>query len=373
MPGIVTLLAGVGFIAGLFIGCIGIGGVIVVPVLVYLGGLEIQTAISSAMMGYLLTGLIGTIVFARKGSIDWQMAGWICAGAMPAAMVGAWLSNNVPGVALETIIGVLTLGSGAHTLLNRTSVAANSRTINANGLVLIGAATGVLSAITGTGGPLVLVPVMLWLQVPVLTAIGLSQAVQLPIAALATVGNFAFGNPSIVLGAMPAAMVGAWLSNTVPGVALETIIGVLTLGSGAHALLNRTSDAANSRTINVNGLVLIGGVTGVLSAITGTGGPLVLVPVMLWLQVPVLTAIGLSQAVQLPIAALATVGNFAFGNPSIVLGAVLGVGLAVGSYAGAQLAHHLPRDALKRIVAIVLMLVGLAIIVKGASRLLGLG
>ncbi len=253
MPGIVTLLAGVGFIAGLFIGCIGIGGVIVVPVLVYLGGLEIQTAISSAMMGYLLTGLIGTIVFARKGSIDWQMAGWICAGAMPAAMLGAWLSNNVPGVALETIIGVLTLGSGA------------------------------------------------------------------------------------------------------------------------HALLNRTSDAANSRTINVNGLVLIGGVTGVLSAITGTGGPLVLVPVMLWLQVPVLTAIGLSQAVQLPIAALATAGNFAFGNPSIVLGAVLGVGLAVGSYAGAQLAHHLPRDGLKRIVAIVLMLVGLVIIVKGASRLLGLG
>jgi len=247
------LIAGLGLIAGLSIGCIGIGGVIVVPALVYIGGLPIELAIAAAMMGYILTGLIGTIVFARNKSINWQMAGWLSAAAMPAAMFGAWLSNNIPGVALETIIGLLTLGSGANTLLS--------------------------------GAP----------------------------------------------------------------------------------------DTGGGQNLSKAKLVSIGGVTGVMSAITGTGGPLVLVPVMLWLQVPVLTAIGLSQAVQLPIATLATIGNFTFGNPDIAIGLVLGAGLAIGSYGGAQLAHSLPREGLKKIVAWVLVAIGLVIVARGIASLLGAG
>lgn len=246
------LIASLGLVAGLSIGCIGIGGVIVVPALVYVGGLSIEIAIAAAMMGYILTGLIGTFVFARNKSINWQMAGWLSLAAMPAAMFGAWLSNNVPGVALETIIGLLTLGSGANTLLAREPVNA-------------------------------------------------------------TDGN---------------------------------------LGRGK--------------------LTSIGGATGVLSAITGTGGPLVLVPVMLWLQVPVLTAIGLSQAVQLPIATLATIGNFSFGAPDIKIGLALGAGLAIGSYGGAQLAHKLPREGLKKIVAGVLVIIGLIIIARGLTSLISI-
>ena len=252
MPAELILIACLGLVAGLSIGCIGIGGVIVVPALVYIGGLPIEIAIAAAMMGYILTGLIGTFVFARNKSINWQMAGWLSAAAMPAAMFGAWLSNNIPGVALETIIGLLTLVSGANTLLSR------------------------------------------------------------------------------------------------------------------------EPDGAAANTLSRGKLVSIGGATGVLSAITGTGGPLVLVPVMLWLQVPVLTAIGLSQAVQLPIATLATIGNFSFGSPDVAIGLILGVGLAIGSYGGAQLAHKLPREGLKKMVAGVLVIIGLIIISRGLASLLGL-
>ncbi|MEM8687282.1 MAG: sulfite exporter TauE/SafE family protein [Pseudomonadota bacterium] len=250
MPDGLILVMALGLISGLSIGCIGIGGVILVPGLFYLGAIPIQTAIAAAMMGYLLTGAVGTVVYARNKSINWSMAGWLCAGAMPAAVAGAWLSNNMPGAVLEFFIGILTAGSGLHTLFSSDEA------------------------------------------------------------------------------------------------------------SGRHATLTKSR------------LVPIGGLTGVLSAITGTGGPLVLVPLMLWLKVPVLTAIGLSQAVQLPIATLATAGNFAFGNPNILLGILLGIALAIGSYGGAQLAHKLPKEGLKKIVASVLILVGLVIIARIAYRLM---
>ena len=78
-------LSGLGLFAGLLIGCVGIGGVIVVPALTYIAGTPIQSSIAAAMMAYILSGGVGTAVYARKGSIRWSMALWLSAGAMPAA------------------------------------------------------------------------------------------------------------------------------------------------------------------------------------------------------------------------------------------------------------------------------------------------
>ena len=75
MPDGLILVTILGLISGLSIGCIGIGGVILVPGLFYLGGIPIQIAIAAAMMGYVLTGVVGTVVYARNKSINWPMAG----------------------------------------------------------------------------------------------------------------------------------------------------------------------------------------------------------------------------------------------------------------------------------------------------------
>ncbi len=58
-------IALLGMISGLMIGCIGIGGVILVPALVFLAGITIQVAIPAAMMSYILSGLVATTVFAK--------------------------------------------------------------------------------------------------------------------------------------------------------------------------------------------------------------------------------------------------------------------------------------------------------------------
>src|SRR5437867_4300435 len=70
-PLAVVALIGLGLLAGLLIGAVGIGGVILVPSLVYFGGVPIHAAVAGAMMSYILTGLIGTLVYARARSIQW--------------------------------------------------------------------------------------------------------------------------------------------------------------------------------------------------------------------------------------------------------------------------------------------------------------
>lgn len=245
-----------GLIAGLLIGCIGIGGVIVVPILHYALGVPIHTAIGAAMMAYLVSGAIGTAVFGNKQSIRWAMAPWLWAGAMPGALAGALAANWAPGPLLELAIGALTVGSGAHALLRP--------------------------------------------PVPPTDA-----------------------------------------------------------GPDSQAELSRTT------------LGVVGAVTGFGSSLTGTGGPLVLIPIMLWLGAPVLTAIGLAQAIQLPIAVTATAGNAAAGTLNPALGALIGLGLALGTWGGAHLAHVLPRAVLFRIVAVVLVAVGMSIVLRIGWRLIG--
>jgi hypothetical protein len=109
--------------------------------------------------------------------------------------------------------------------------------------------------------------------------------------------------------------------------------------------------------------------TGFASSITGTGGPLVLVPVLIWLKVPVLIAVGLSQIIQIPIALLATGGNLVFGQIDFRLGLGIATMLVVGVLFGARLAHRVSHDVLKRFIAIALLLVGMAMLIRTASSL----
>ena len=100
------------------------------------------------------------------------------------------------------------------------------------------------------------------------------------------------------------------------------------------------------------------------SALTGTSGPLLLVPTLTWLRLPVLTTLGLSQVIQLPIALLATVGNWISAGIDVRLGAMLSVGLLGGVTAGALLVHRLPRRLLSITVALVMAGAGIFVVAR---------
>lgn len=239
-----------GLISGVMIGCIGIGGVILVPALAYLMGVPIHAAIAAAMFAYLVSGAIGTLVFASHKSIRWDMTAWLWIGAMPAALAGALLASTAPGRVLELLIGLLTAASGAHSLLPASEARTGEDRMLANPtLAVIGAVTGFASAITGTGGPLVLVPILMWLRMPVLTAIGLSQAIQLPIAVLATAGNVYAGVLDWKLGLLIAAglSLGTWtgarIAHAVPRAVLRTIVSIVLVAVGGLILVKLAQQA----------------------------------------------------------------------------------------------------------------------------------
>ena len=226
----VVWIALLGALSGLMIGCIAIGGVILVPALVFLAGIPIQIAIPAAMFAYILSGLVATAVFARNKSIDWRMASSLCIGGTPAAFAGAWAVSIFDGRLLAACLGVLTLLSGVNSLRPRLRAETDRATVSHGTLSFVGAATGFLSSLTGTGGPLLLVPILLSMWLGVLASVGLSQIFQLPVAIAATAGNIVYGKLDLVLGIVLAASLsgGSWfgakLAHAVPRATLRGIV-----------------------------------------------------------------------------------------------------------------------------------------------------
>lgn len=199
------------FAIGMAIGAVGIGGVLLVPVLTLIGGLPIGKAIALAMWCFLFTGAAGAVTYGRRGHIDWRSVFWMSIAAAPGAFLGSLL---VRSLAERWLLGLLALVqvAAAGSLLCRNW---RSRDVHAGGeltpheAIGIGALSGIGSSATGTSGPLIVLPLSLWRGAPLRGAIGLSQASQLPIALAATAGHLAGEGLDFALGAALAAATGA--------------------------------------------------------------------------------------------------------------------------------------------------------------------
>ncbi len=235
----------------MLIGAIGIGGVLLVPALTLIAGIGVHEAVPVCTLSFLATGVIGVIVYARHGSIQWPKVIWLCLGAVPAAFLGSVSLLSIPAVAVMLLIALLMIVSGVDALIKAYRKPAReqtSRQLSPAQYIVIGAITGFGSAITGTGGPLILVPIIIFLGLPVLTAIGLSQAIQLPIAAFASVGNWLSGNLNFDLVLVIATVLvigafgGALLVHRLPTEPIRKLIAVLLVffgtAIGIQQLLN---------------------------------------------------------------------------------------------------------------------------------------
>ena len=245
MTELVTFLpfAILGLLVGVSIGCVGIGGVLLVPGLVYLVGMDVPVAIATCMLSYLFSGAVGAAEYARRGSIRWPMALWLGVGAMPGAYLGAMAVSAMPSRWLEGIVAVLVTLSGIQALLGRAQERAAAHAPGGAGLGVVGCATGFGSALTGTGGPLILIPILLWMKLPLLTAVGLSQVIQVPIAALATVGNFQHGEVhagaglAIAVLLVAGVLAGARLAHRLPGPLLKRSVAMVLVAVGIFMVI----------------------------------------------------------------------------------------------------------------------------------------
>jgi uncharacterized protein len=225
-------------VVGLLIGCVGIGGVLLTPALVYVGGLDFHLAAATSMWAFLFAGAAGTSIYSRHGSIDWRLAAWLGVGVVPAAFAGAGANTVLPEGLLMALLAGLMVLTGADALMRGPVVEQEARRFGATTLLAVGALVGFGSALTGTGGAVLLVPILLLLRAPVLASVGAAQAVALPVVIFSTVGYVLYGSVDFVLGtavglvAAVGVVFGARIAHAVPAAVLRRVVATALLCAG---------------------------------------------------------------------------------------------------------------------------------------------
>jgi uncharacterized membrane protein YfcA len=100
-----------GVIAGTLSGLIGIGGgVIIIPVLVFLFGFSQQQA-QGTTLALLVPpiGILAAWTYYKAGFVDLKAAGFICIGFVAGSLLGAKIATGLTSQQLERIFGVVLL------------------------------------------------------------------------------------------------------------------------------------------------------------------------------------------------------------------------------------------------------------------------
>ena len=229
-------------VAGLLVGLTGIGGVILVPVLTGALGMPLERAIAACMFAFLFSGLYAAFIHLRRARPPARGLAALCLAAAAGAALGAATLDRLPETGVRLFIAALALSSGVHALATR-----HAPGTHAPGpalLALLGLVVGYGSAISGTGGPVMLIPILLILRTPVPAAIALGVTGGLPTTAAAAAVYAAQGRVDYTLALtltvflLAGVYAGAKLLHRLSGRALVAAVAWTLVGVGLWFGLN---------------------------------------------------------------------------------------------------------------------------------------
>ena len=232
-------------LVGLLIGTVGVGGVLMVAFLALFGGLTIHQAAATSLFTFLFTGLLATWLYQRRGSIDWDIAVPVCAGAV-LGYLGAGAAALVAPRLLSIIIALIIIAAGLYVLVPLKITARHRDGRGGSGeqilLSVVGGVSGFGSGFSGAGGPLFSVPIMVILGYAPLAAVATSQVLQIIAATSGSIGNLGHGFIDFRVAALVTVfelaglVIGVRLAHVASALVLRRLAGALCVISGGLLL-----------------------------------------------------------------------------------------------------------------------------------------
>jgi uncharacterized membrane protein YfcA len=218
-------LALIGVIGGLLSGLFGIGGgIIMVPLLISLAGLDQRHASATSLVAIIPTAIAGSITYFANGQIDLLAGLVIAVGAVGGAIIGSALLKRIPLVWLRWMFIVLILVVAARMVFIEPvrGEQLEFSGLLALGYLALGLVMGIASGLFGIGGGIIAVPSLIAIfGMSDLIAKGTSLLVMIPTGITGTIANVR--NKLVDVGAGLVVGIAATVA-AVPGVALALLL-----------------------------------------------------------------------------------------------------------------------------------------------------
>lgn len=177
------IIGAANLIVGGLIGMTGVAGFLL-PML-YAGYLDMSVPESLALSfcAFLISGILGSWNYYRQKNLNVKLAVRLGFGSLIGALIGVALNSLIPENKVKMLLYTVVLLSGLSILLrkenqtDKAETSSESRNFLENHLtatLLLGAVTGAICSLSGAGGPVLVMPLLVMLGVSVRTAIGVA-------------------------------------------------------------------------------------------------------------------------------------------------------------------------------------------------------
>lgn len=202
----------------------------------------------TALVLNILVAIIGTVRFYRAGFFSWRLFWPFAITSIPASFIGGGLSLPVP--VYKSIVGLVLLYSAVRLFFSASHAdQKQTRTAPIAIALVIGAAIGLLSGLTGVGGGIFLSPIILllrWAKAKETSGVAVTFILVNSIAGL--LGHLSSVSlvPSAIVYWAPAAVIGGWIgtqlgTRVLPVAGIRRWLSIVLVLAGAKLLWEATA------------------------------------------------------------------------------------------------------------------------------------
>ena len=240
-----------GFAAGILGSMLGLGGgIIVVPVLTFLG-FSPTAAASNSLFAALSNAVASTISYSRQKRIEFSLGLKLGLLSIPGTVLGAVISTDVtPGI-FKILFGLVLIASTAYIFL-RKKIETREKTLSLQMIIFaIGASffAGIISAFFGIGGGIIFVPLMVaGMGMAMKKAAPTSQLILLFSSLSGVITHSILGHPDftqagfLAIGSFVGGLVGARLSLEIKERYLQILVSAVILITSAKLFFDSLSE-----------------------------------------------------------------------------------------------------------------------------------
>ena len=243
-------------------GCIGICGIagFLLPML-YSGalGFDVTYALALSFLAFLVSGIIGSFNYYKAGNLDIKMSIKLGIGSLIGAVGGVFLQSMIEKSTAKTILYLVVLFSGASILIRmwnekkRAGIqtespdSSDAKTIadNVIFLLFLGITTGAICSLSGAGGPVLVMPLLVACGVSARIAVGVALFDSVFIAVPSCIGYLSRITWMEILGLLALIVIthgiGVWIGSRfagkVPVQGLKIFVAVFSVCIAIYMLL----------------------------------------------------------------------------------------------------------------------------------------
>lgn len=260
-------------LAGVLVGfCVGItgvgGGSLMTPILISLFRIEPHIAIGTDLLYAAISKFCGSLVHAKKLNIVWPIVLWLALGSIPASFITHWVLDNYLSnsssykAILTSVLGFMLTITGLSIMFRaqiekffakfrdgkRDSHANNHFDIQGKRpyVVIMGIILGIFVTLSsvGAGAFGVMALILMFPHLPMIRIIGSDVVHAVLLTAVAGFAHMTSGNVDfhllgwLLLGSIPAIVVGTLMSSRMPEKLIRKILGITLFALGANFMIN---------------------------------------------------------------------------------------------------------------------------------------